>query len=175
MPNNDLIHPSLKVNFLSPMLLNDLLLDILIKSNDPLIFYTTTMAIPKTISNESLNDMQDLKKIKAYGLAKLAFNLYLKEISENNNVTVKIFDPKIIYTNVIKSVIPKGLKWISPLALLFARRANKVALIALDVLNRQEDEVINYYRLKSKIDYKKAIKINNVSKTIVEKQKQRYL
>lgn len=75
-PNGNKVHPALRVNFISPLLLNELLLDLLLKSSSPILFYTSTMAIPKSISFDILDKMKDASRIKSYGLSKLAFNLY---------------------------------------------------------------------------------------------------
>lgn len=75
-PKGNKVHPALRVNFISPLLLNELLLDLLLKSNSPILFYTSTMAIPKSISFDILDNMKDDSRIKSYGLSKLAFNLY---------------------------------------------------------------------------------------------------
>lgn len=157
--NKEELHPSLKINYLSPMLLNELLSERLLKSNNPVIFYTTTLATPKVINNQILDNSKSLKKIKAYGLSKLAFNLYLIDFLNNNrNVSLKIFDPKIIYTNAVKSTIPKGFKWVFPVTRLISRTPLKVAKTAIKALLNEEDKNVTYYKLDKRKNHKNIIK-----------------
>lgn len=153
-PDGSKVHPALKVNFLSPMLLNELLLDLLQKSSNPLLFYTSTMATPKEISDHIIKNMSNTSKIKSYSLAKLSFSLYLNTIS-NKQITIKIFDPKIVYTNAVKTMIPKPIRWISPLALIFSRTPKKVALKAIKVLDMKNKDQIDYYVYSKRVSNKK--------------------
>lgn len=161
-PNGNKVHPALMVNFISPYLLNELLLELLLKSSSPTLFYTSTMAIPRSISFDILDNMKDASKIKSYGLSKLAFNLYLTSIN-NKKISIKVFDPKIVYTNAVKTVIPKYIRWISPLVLLFSRTPKNVAKRALKVLDNDNINQIDYYVLTRLKPNKKLLR--HISKT----------
>ncbi|MDD4070437.1 MAG: SDR family NAD(P)-dependent oxidoreductase [Candidatus Izemoplasmatales bacterium] len=161
-PNGNKVHPALMVNYISPLLLNELLLDLLLKSNSPILFYTSTMAIPKSISFDILDNMKDDSRIKSYGLSKLAFNLYLTSIN-NKTISIKVFDPKIVYTNAVKTMIPKYIRWISPLVLLFSRTPKNVAKNALKVLDKNNVNHIDYYVLTKLKPNKKLLR--HISKT----------
>lgn len=156
-PNGNKVHPALMVNFISPYLLNELLLELLLKSSSPTLFYTSTMAIPRSISFDILDNMKDASKIKSYGLSKLAFNLYLTSIN-NKKISIKVFDPKIVYTNAVKTMIPKYIRWISPLVLLFSRTPNSVAKKALVVLDTENINEIDYYEITKLKPNKKLLK-----------------
>ena len=161
-PNGNKVHPALMVNFISPYLLNELLLELLLKSSSPTLFYTSTMAIPRSISFDILDNMKDASKIKSYGLSKLAFNLYLTSIN-NKKISIKVFDPKIVYTNAVKTMIPKYIRWISPLVLLFSRTPKNVAKKALKVLDKNNVNHIDYYVLTRLKSNKKLLR--HISKT----------
>lgn len=161
-PNGNKVHPALMVNFISPLLLNELLLELLLKSDSPTLFYTSTMAIPKSISFDILDNMKDASRIKSYGLSKIAFNLYLTSII-NKNISIKVFDPKIVYTNAVKTMIPKYIRWISPLVLLFSRTPKNVAKKALKVLDNDNVNQIDYYVLTRLKSNKKLLR--HISKT----------
>lgn len=154
-PDGSDIHPALKVNFLSPMLLNELLMDLLQKSSNPLLFYISTMATPKAISVNIIKNMSNTSRIKSYSLSKLSFSLYLNTIS-NKQISIKIFDPKIVYTNAVRTMIPKYIRWISPLVLLFSRTPNNVAKKALKVLDKNNVNQIDYYVL-TKLKHNKKL------------------
>lgn len=167
-PNGD-IHPALKVNFLAPMLLNDLLVDLLLKSSNPTIFYTSTMAVPKEINDKILTDLKDYKKIKSYAISKLLFNLYLKKLSDKYNIDIKIFDPKIMYTNAVKSMIPYPFKWITPLARIIAKNPEVVARKALNVINTKNTEKLEFYKLDKKFYPKRLLNHYQNSINLIEK------
>lgn len=147
--NHNSIHPTLMVNFYSPLLVNELLTSTLLKSNNPSIFYTSSLSVPKEINIDKLDRINEFSKIKAYGLSKLAFNLYLIDYFNNNpKIMIKVFDPTIIYTNAVKASLPKGLKWIFPITRIVAKNPLMVASKALEVLNIDDmNDTITYYRL----------------------------
>ena len=153
-PDSSDIHPASKVNFLSPMLLNELLIDLLEKSSDPQLFYISTMAIPKEISDNIIKNMSNTSRIKSYSLSKLSFCLYLNTIS-NKQINIKIFDPKIVYTNAVKTMIPKPIRWISPLVLIFSRTPKSIALKAIKVLDKKNIDQIDYYVHTKRVSNKK--------------------
>lgn len=161
LKSNDINNNSnLKINFLAPLLLNESLSTLLLKSSNPTIFYTSSLSIPSHITTEDLNKSHNFSKIKPYGLSKLAFNLYLVDYINNfNNLTIKIFDPGIIYTNAVKATLPKGLKWIFPLTRLVAKKPEKIAVKAFNVLNDDtKTNMITYYKLDKIKTHKNIIK-----------------
>lgn len=171
--NEESSHPSLVVNYLSPMLLNDLLLELLLNSSEPTIYYTTTMALPKEINEEIILNLQGSRKIRAYAVSKLAFNLYLFDFIQNKNIKLIVFDPRIIYTNAIKGMIPKGVKWVTPVARLFARKPEKIANMVFEAINENHSKIA-FYKLNKKINdsklssyYQQASKITKVGQSII--------
>lgn len=163
----EIIHPALMVNYISPMLLNELLLPLLKKSNEKVIFYTSTMSIPKKVNEDIINNMGDYKRIKTYSIAKLLFNLYLKDLQVKSNLTIKIFDPGIVYTNAVKSMFPKYLKVFSPFAKLIARNPKKVAVRAVEVLYNKQSNNIEYYKLNRVIENREINNHYNSSKNLI--------
>lgn len=161
LKSNDIQNNSnIKINFLSPLLLNELLSPLLINSNNPTLFYTSSLSIPSNITIDELNESHTFGKIKSYGLSKLAFNLYLiNYANSHNNMNIKIFDPGIIYTNAVKATLPKYLKWIFPVTRLVARKPEKIAAKALLTLNdHQPSNKITYYKLNKVKPHKNIIK-----------------
>lgn len=158
-PDDSSVHPALLVNFLSPFTLNQLLMETLMKSKSPTIFYTTTMALAASIDVELIKSMNNAKRIKSYSVSKLAFNLYLFDlVNKYSNLLVKVFDPKIVYTNAIKTMLPKGLRWIAPVMKLFAKNPQIVASKAIDVLDTDGvSEGFHYYRLDDKTNIPEEI------------------
>ncbi|CCV64364.1 Short-chain dehydrogenase/reductase SDR [Alteracholeplasma palmae J233] len=152
---NDKIPFTLAVNYYAPKIITEGLIENLLKSENPVIFHTTSL----TVKNIHINDLEKIntyRRIKAYGTSKTCFYLYLEKLFyENNQLNVIMFDPRIVYTNAVKNMMPKGLKWLSFLSKIIARPATKVAYKANRVLKENENG-FNHYKLEKK----KAFELN---------------
>lgn len=140
----DLMPYAMVVNFLAPKILNENLLSLIEKSACPCILHTSSSTLPKKLIPFDLENMDNHGRIKAYGISKLCFYLYLTDLKDIK-AKIKIFDPGIVYTNATKGMMPKYLKGLTPLIRLVSRMPRKVTQEVHQILEDKTKDHLAFY------------------------------
>lgn len=140
---------ALQINYLSMLLMNEILLENVLNSSEKTILHTTSMSASKKFYIDEISMMSQYGRIKIYGVSKLFSRLYFHHLATiHNELKIKLINPGIVFTNQIRQMIPKPLRFLEGGVRLFIKDPNQVAGQIKSIIKKNQEIPIELYKGK---------------------------